>query len=150
MNTFKRRWCDIDLLNRLFFWSIPLDIAMCKVSCYLKWATRRNRFSGKFGIWTFHRLIFPASYFSSHSTQCSLHAVHLHMMRNKALFYLRISSTFFGCVEHLQCRLGKGLGLVQDVHLLLVVHVLRGQSHWSHDEWLKVASQLTHLWEDRN
>lgn len=62
-------------------------------------------------------------------------------------FYLWVSSTLLGSVEHLQRRLSQGLSLVQESHLLLVVLQLGCHAHRGHDQRLKVTSQLGHLRE---
>lgn len=43
--------------------------------------------------------------------------------------YLGVSTTFFGCVQHLQGRFCQRLGLVQHCHLLLMIQDLGGDSN---------------------
>lgn len=59
--------------------------------------------------------------------------------------YLGVPSALLGGVEHLQSRLGHGLGLVQEGHLLLVVFQLGGHAHGGLDQGFEVTSQLGHL-----
>lgn len=59
--------------------------------------------------------------------------------------YLRVSASLLGSVEHLQSRLGHGLGLVQERHLLLVVLELGGHAHRGIDQRVEVTGQLGHL-----
>lgn len=59
--------------------------------------------------------------------------------------YLGVPSAFLGGVEHLQGRLGHGLGLVQESHLLLMVLQLGGHAHGGFNQGFEVTRQLGHL-----
>lgn len=59
--------------------------------------------------------------------------------------HLRVPPGLLGRVEHLQGRLCQCLGLVQEVHLLLVIEGLGRCAHSCQNQGLKILRQLRHL-----